>query len=98
MSASVISKGRTAANSYGRARKQSDDVRRAEMKVQDLRSELADLESVMREELEAFAERFDPMRLKIETIQIKPYKKDISVQSVSLLWVPFDERDTMLIG
>jgi hypothetical protein len=67
------------------------------MKVQDLRGELADLDSVMREELDALAERFDPMRLELETVQIKPYKKDISVQSVSLLWVAFDERDTMLI-
>lgn len=98
MNTSVISKGRTAANSYGRSRKQSDDVGRAEMKVQDLRSEIANLEMMMREELDALVDRFDPMRLVFETIQIKPYKKDIDIQSVSLLWVPFDERDAMLLG
>jgi hypothetical protein len=98
MSSSLLSKGRMAASSYGRASKQSDDVRRAEMKVEDLRGELADLESVMRDELDILVGRFDPMRLVLETLQIKPYKKDIDIQSVSLLWVPFDERDMMIEG
>lgn len=97
MSASTISKGRTAANSYGRSRKQSQDVRRAEAKVDDIRDDIADLEADMREELDELANRFDPMSLELETVQVKPYKKDIDVQSVSLLWVPFDERDNALL-
>ncbi|MFT5906569.1 MAG: hypothetical protein ACI9E1_002179 [Cryomorphaceae bacterium] len=97
MSASTINRGRSAANSYGRSRKQSQDVRRAEVKVDGLRDELSDLEADMRDELDDLANRFDPMLLELETVQIKPYKKDIDVQSVSLLWVPFDERDNVLL-
>lgn len=96
MSSSTISKGRSAANSYSRSRKQSQDVRRAEGKVEDLRDEIANMEADMREELNDLANRFDPMLLELENEQVKPYKKDIDIQSVSLLWVPFDERDQQI--
>ncbi len=98
LSATTISRGRTAANSYSRSRKQSGDVRRAEGRVDDLRDEIADLEAEMREELDELSNRFDPTALDLEVVQVKPYKKDIDVQSVSLLWVPFDERGSVLLG
>ena len=97
MSASTVNKGRSAANSYSRSRKQSQDVHRAEAKVEGLLDEIADMEADMRAELNDLADRFDPMLLELETAQVKPYKKDIDVKSVSLLWVPFDERDNALL-
>lgn len=98
MSATNMNKGRSAANSYSRSRKQSQDVRRAEAKVEDLEDEIVEMEATMREELDDLAERFDPMLLELETVFVKPYKKDIDVQSVSLIWIPFDERNTALLG
>lgn len=97
MSVSSISRGRTAANSYGRSRKQSQDVDRAEDKVDDLRAEIADMEADMRADLDELSNRFDPMLIELETVQVKPYKKDIDIKSVSLLWVPFDERDQAMV-
>ena len=97
MSSSTISKGRTAANSYSKSRKQGQDVKRAEAKVEDIEEEIADLEADMRDELDELANRFDPQQLELETVQVKPYKKDIDVLSVSLLWVAVDERDNLLL-
>ncbi len=95
---SMISKSRSAASSYGRSRKQNDDVQRAEEKVQGLRDQISEIESTMRDEVNLLADKFDPVRLELETIQLKPNKKDIDVQSVSLLWVPIDERDASKLG
>ena len=97
MSASTINKGRSAANSYSRSRKQGQDVRRAEAKIEGLQEELDELEIYMREELDELSSKFDPQTIELETVQVKPYKKDIDVESVSLLWVPFDDRDSPLL-
>ena len=35
---------------------------------------------------------FDPALLPIETEVIKPKKTDIKVQTIALLWLPFDGR------
>ncbi len=97
MSASNISRGRSAASSISRARKQKNDVRRAEDKIEGLQQEIDELEVYMREELDELASKFDPLTIELETIQVKPYKKDIDIDSVSLLWIPFDERDNALL-
>ena len=98
MTTTNINRGRSAANSISRSRKQKQDVRRAEEKVEGLREEREDLEIYMREEINELSSRFDPQTIELETVQVKPYKKDIDVESVSLLWVPFDERDSPLLG
>ena len=97
MSASNINRGRSAANSISRSRKQKADVRRAEEKIEGLREELEELEIYMRDEINELSDRFDPQTIELENVQLKPFKKDIDIESVSLLWVPFDERDRPLL-
>ncbi len=47
------------------------------------------LEQELREKLTALESEFDPSRVQIESIELKPQKSDIEVDEVSLLWLPF---------
>lgn len=82
--------------STNRAMKQSGDVRRAERKVDSVKDEINELELELRDEIEQLEDRFDPRTLELEIVKVKPYKKDIDVKHVSLLWVPFDENEKSL--
>ncbi len=53
---------------------------------------MAELEGELRDEIGTLEAKFDPENAELETLVIKPYKKDIDVELVALLWLPFDER------
>ena len=80
-------------SSASRAYQQRADVKVAERKVEGVEEEIAILESELKEEIVELEKELDPLNLKFETLSVKPYKKDIQVLSVSLLWLPFDERE-----
>ena len=82
---SVVSQGT-------RAYKQRSDVVRARKKARGLEKDIAELEAELREEIDELTARYDPDQAKLETLSVKPYKKDIDVELVALLWLPFDER------
>ena len=78
--------------SASRAMKQRSDVGRAERKVAGLEDDLAELEEELRQELEELRDSYDATTIDIETITVKPYKKDIDIKAVGLAWIAFDER------
>ena len=82
---SVVSQGT-------RAYKQRSDVVRARKKARGLEKDIAELEAELREEIDELTARYDPDQAKLETLSVKPYRKDIDVELVALLWLPFDER------
>jgi hypothetical protein len=47
------------------------------------------LQQELNEKLTAVEAEFDPSRVTIESIELKPQKSDIEVDEVSLLWLPF---------
>ncbi len=96
LSASNISRGRTSINSASRAMKQRHDVKIAEMKADDLRAEISELELEMHEESRELEAKFDPLDLPLEKISIKPYKKDIEVKATALLWLPYDQQGNLV--
>ena len=53
--------------------------------------DLIDLEDGLAEELLELEDKFDAFTTELERETIKPYKKDIDVRSVSLLWLPYNE-------
>ncbi|MDG1357522.1 MAG: DUF87 domain-containing protein, partial [Akkermansiaceae bacterium] len=79
------------ASSAGRAYKQRQDVRIAERKLEQVQQDLVEIENELSEEIDQLKLEFDPQSVKIEVETIKPYKKNIDVSSVSLLWLPYDE-------
>jgi hypothetical protein len=82
----------SAVSSGSRAYKQRRDVALAKDKAKALESDIADLEEELRGEIAELELEFDPQRADLEAISIKPYKKDIDVKAVALLWLPYDEH------
>lgn len=78
--------------SASRAYQQRADVKVAERKVDGLEEEVALLEEELQQEIVELERDFDPLTMKFESETVKPYKKDIQVVSVSLLWLPYDDR------
>ena len=76
-----------------RAMKQRRDVGIAEDKVKMLGRDLDELEHELSGELADLEDQFDTNRTVLEPEVIKPYKKDIDVKSVSLLWLPYNRDE-----
>jgi hypothetical protein len=74
-----------------RAFKQRRDVGIAEDKVKGIEEDVAELEAELAEEIAELQEKFDVNNTRLDTESIKPYKKDIDVKSVSLVWLPYDQ-------
>jgi hypothetical protein len=75
--------------SAGRAYKQRQDVKIAERKLEQIEQDLAELENELSQDINQLKLEFDPQSVKIEVETIKPYKKNIDVHTVALLWLPY---------
>lgn len=82
---SLITKGTS-------AYKQHQDVNAAEDKVEGVQEDIAAIEKELQAEIEQISRSYDPAALQLETETLKPTKTNISVDSVALLWLPYDER------
>lgn len=78
--------------SAGRAYKQRQDVRIAEKKLEQLQQDLTELENELSEDISNLELEFDPKSVKLKVETVKPYKKNIDVQAVALLWLPYDQQ------
>ena len=88
-SAGNISKATSAARGASRSAKESGDVGRAEENVDALQRQLAELEQQFNDEINALADKLDPMSEELETLSLKPKKANISVRAVVLAWAPY---------
>ncbi len=88
VSATTVSKAATAAKSVGRASQQRQDVARAEETVQVLQQQLADLQAEFDAEAHALADKMEQLAAEVDQVAVKLRKTDISVQLVSLVWMP----------
>ena len=79
--------------SASRAYKQRRDVKIARKKIENLEEDIDELEAELAEEIKELEAEFDPTTVKLETVTIKPYKKDIDVTTVALVWLPYDRDD-----
>ncbi len=75
-----------------RAMKQRKDVKHAEQQADSYREDIAAMEDELREEIEELEGQLDPFTTELETITVKPFKKDIVLENVSLLWLPYGEE------
>jgi hypothetical protein len=82
---SLISKGTS-------AYKQRQDVSAAEDKVEGVQQQISEIEKQLQEEIAKLSQAYDPAALSLETETVKPTKTNVSVDSVALLWLPYDER------
>ena len=61
----------------------------AEASLEKLIAEHQDLEQERDEQILKLESSFDPQRLALERIELKPRKADIEVDSVALVWLPW---------
>jgi hypothetical protein len=91
---SALGRASTAARGMGRTRKEAADVERAEANVEAARAKLDTLNTEFQAESAALGVDFDAEREPLEPVQVRARKVDITVQSVSLAWVPADAIPT----
>jgi len=87
MSSTNVRRGSSSARSAGRAVQQHRDIEVAEAKVAEFQSIIQEMQSDLAEDIDALEDKFDPSSLELEVISIKPYKKDIAIEAVGLLWL-----------
>ena len=87
-----ITRGTSSINKATGAYKQHQDVANAEAKVIAAGAEIESIQAELVEGINKLMDSFDPALLPIETEVIKPKKTDIKVQTIALLWLPFDGR------
>ncbi len=88
MSVGNISRGRSAMRGFGRAREQAEDVEQAEENLEELESEVKELQAERYRDLDKIDDSLDPTVEPVETVALRPYKKDIVVKALGLIWLP----------
>jgi hypothetical protein len=87
VSLSTLGRATTAARGVSRSAKESQDVARAQERLQEARAELAALEAELQREVAAL-EGTGSASVAIETIEIKPKRGGVEVRIVALAWKP----------
>ncbi|SHJ28314.1 AAA-like domain-containing protein [Rubritalea squalenifaciens DSM 18772] len=87
ISSTNVRRGSSSVTQAGNAMQQARDVEVAEAKVEDIRAQIAELEDELRDEIRELEQKFDPAAVKLERDVVKPYKKDIQIDSVGLIWI-----------
>ena len=88
ISASSLGRATTAARGMSRVGKESQDVSRATENVAALQAQESELQARLQEELQAVTADWDLSNEPFERVLVKPKRGGVSVQLVSLVWVP----------
>ena len=84
-----INKAKSAMRASGKASDESKDVERAVETANAINQQLIDLEAEFTTETASRQAKNDLMTEELETILIKPRKSDLTIQLLSLAWVPY---------
>lgn len=89
VSTGTLGRATTSMRGVSRSMKESKDIERAHANVAALQQRLNALESDFKSETDLLAAKIDPLTEELERIEIKPAKKDISLQLSVLCWMPY---------
>jgi hypothetical protein len=89
VSAATLGRATTAVRGVGRSMKESQDIARAGETVEAMQQQLADLEAQLQAETSALEVSTDPAAEKLESIELKPKKTNISITLLTLAWAPY---------
>lgn len=84
-----IGRATVAARGGARVLKEQQDIERAKETLQKYQQDLKELELEFQSEVEKLSKKIDPLTEKLETIVIRPLKKDIQLKLFSLVWLPY---------
>ena len=88
---STMGRAATAARGVARSMKESSDVTRATETVEAAEQRLQELQTEFQTETDELKARFETESDQLETVTIKPKKKDLTLRLVALAWVPESE-------
>lgn len=86
LSRSTVSEAQTAMRRAGRSRKEVRDVELAADSMERLEADLRELERELERDLERMEDKLDPLRVELETLELRPLKRDIQVTLFGLGW------------
>jgi len=87
VSLSTLGRATTAARGVGRSAKETEDVAKAQVRLQEAHAELAALEAELQQEVAAL-EGGVSGGVALETIEIKPKRGGVDIRIVALAWKP----------
>ena len=79
-----------------RAVQQHGDIKRAKQKVDILERDMHELESELQDKIQELEEKLNASNTALEPEILKPYKKDIDIQEIAILWLPYSDREEPL--
>jgi hypothetical protein len=88
-STATLGRASTAARGVSRTLKEREDVGGATESLESVRARRAEIEAELQAEIQDVTAANDPERLAIETTSVRPRKSDVTVEGVSLVWVPY---------
>jgi hypothetical protein len=88
LSLGSMGRAATAARGVARSMKESSDVARATETVEAVTQQLRDLNAQLEAEIAQLVSTSDASTEKLETISVKPKKKDINIKLLGLAWAP----------
>jgi phage host-nuclease inhibitor protein Gam len=88
LSAANLGKAGSAMRGVGRTFQERQDVSQAEENIGALQQQLTGLNAELEAEVAELQQRFDPAKEALETLSLKPKKKDIEVRFLTLAWTP----------
>ncbi|HHY11010.1 MAG TPA: ATP-binding protein [Firmicutes bacterium] len=91
LSQSTIGRATTTARSASRYTRDQSDVARREETAERYREQLRALEDELHQETTALSETLSPLNEVFEPYVIRPYKKDIYVNALLLVWIPMQQ-------
>jgi hypothetical protein len=84
-----IGRATTSARGASRAYYEKMDIQRAQQQVDTAKSRLDEIERQLQAEADKIAGGFDPATETLQSIVLRPKKKDIAIQWSGILWLPF---------
>lgn len=88
MSRETINQAGTSFRRAGRITKEQQDVTRVEDSLESLKTQLQELQIQMENEVDSISNNFNPEKILLEKISIRPRKSDIDIQQIALVWRP----------
>jgi hypothetical protein len=89
LSTATLGRASTAARGVSRTLKEREDVGGASESLESVRARHAELEGELQAEIQQLTAANDPGQLTIEITSVRPRKSDVTVEGVSLVWVPY---------
>ena len=91
-SRSTLGRATTSARGASRIMKEAQDVKMAEENIKRLKIQFEELKKQLTEQIEDIKTETDPLKEELQSFLLRPKKKNISVDLVTLAWIPFWEK------